>query len=170
VARVALKIYDGLHTNGTQPEGSRQAARTILQAAALMRDVGRVKGEHKYQRHSYKQIAKLAPPLGWTEEDLRLAALAARYHRGGLPNGKTYQELNPSERVETTLLAGILRVAERLGTNGDEVVVKVADGGPAVVLEAEGFDEFSPLASKLARDRYLLEVACGKPVLIRKAA
>jgi hypothetical protein len=33
----------------------------------------------------------------------------------------------------------------------------------------DGFDERSPLAAKLARDRYLLELACGKPVLIRNS-
>jgi CHAD domain-containing protein len=170
VARLALKIYDGLGLNGAKPEGSRQGARTILQAAALVRDVGRRKGERKYQKHSYKQIAKLEPPLGWSAEDLRVTALAARYHRGGLPNGKIYQELNPSERRETNLLAGILRVAERLGTQDEGAVVRVSSSGPAVVLEADGFDEFSPLAAKLARDRYLLEVACGKPVVIRKTA
>jgi CHAD domain-containing protein len=169
VAHLALKIYDGLHANGARPEGSRQQARNVLHAAALARDSGRIKADKKHQKFSYKQILKLEPPLGWSREDLRLAALAARYHRGALPSSKQklFGTLSPSERKETNLLAGILRVAGDLAESG-AAAVKVYDDGPVTLIEADEFDEFSAAAAQLAGDRYLLEMACGKPVMIRK--
>jgi CHAD domain-containing protein len=170
VSRLALKIFDGLHTNGARPEGSRQRTRTVLHAAALARDAGRFKADRKHQKHSYKQIMKLDPPLGWSREDLRLAALAARYHRGALPNAKQklFDTLSPSERQETNLLAGILRVAGTLAQSS-AAAVHVQNSGPVMLIEADGLDEFGAAAARLAGDRHLLELACGKPVMIRKS-
>jgi len=170
VAQVALKIYDGLHANGARPEGSRQQARNILHAAALARDAGRIKADKKHQKYSYKQILKLEPPLGWSREDLRLAALAARYHHGALPSSKRkpFDTLSPSEQQQTNLLAGILRVAGTLARNG-AADVKVENSGPVTLIEAADFDDLGAAGAQLAGDRYLLEMACGKPVMVRKA-
>ncbi|HEX4485133.1 MAG TPA: CHAD domain-containing protein, partial [Terriglobales bacterium] len=84
VSRLALQLYDGLVGNGTFKTNANLPGRTLLEAAAVMRDVGRVKRERKHQKSSYKLIRKLDLPLGWREKDLEMAALIARYHRGAL--------------------------------------------------------------------------------------
>ena len=84
VARLALLLYDGLKNAGlglgtmtTKPETSDLVAgdvpghvpndwRAVLQAAALMRDVGKAKGAENHQKHSYRMIRGLTPPLGWS--------------------------------------------------------------------------------------------------------
>ena len=62
--------------------------REVLQAAALMHDVGKAAGSGKHQKKSYRMIRGLPLPLGWGARELELAAVVARYHRGALPSAR----------------------------------------------------------------------------------
>ena len=90
--------------------------RLILQAAALVHDVGRAKGSKNHQKKSYKMIRALNRPLGYSARELELAAIVARYHRGALPRarGEIMQQLAITDRPMATLLAAILRLAVAL--------------------------------------------------------
>ena len=59
-------------------------------------------------------IGELAPPLGWSPEDLLLLASVVRFHRGALPHArhKSLRGLAPEQRSVSTLLAGILRFTD----------------------------------------------------------
>ncbi len=82
VTTLALQIYDGLVREGVLAESD--LSRRILEAAAVMHDVGRGKdGGHR--KRGYRMIRKLKPPVGWSEEYLQCVAIVAHYHRGGLP-------------------------------------------------------------------------------------
>src|SRR6202453_503920 len=59
--------------------------RAILQAAALMHDVGKVKKCVNHHKASYRMIRQLPRPLGLSAQEFDLAAVVARYHRGALP-------------------------------------------------------------------------------------
>ena len=109
--------------------------RGVLQAAALMHDVGKARGGEKHWKSSYRMIRELTPPLGWSKRELEMAAIVARYHRGALPHmrGKALQTLEMPERHGAMELAGILRLANAL-----DGVVR-ADGGRT----AFGLDERS---------------------------
>src|ERR1017187_4728457 len=117
VAQLALLLYDGLnHAGLLTPQGAPPnldpAPRAVLQAAALMHDVGKAKGAENHQKSSYRMIRGLARPLGWSARELELAAVVTRYHRGALPrpSAKTMQILALPDRPLAMELAGVLRL------------------------------------------------------------
>jgi len=205
VAQMALLLYDGLRAAGlltadaaaewdhTQDGfGKDHDPRAVLQAAALLHDVGKTKGAANHQKASYRMIRGLALPLGWSARELQLAAVVARYHRGALPRprAKTMQMLELTDRAMATEAAGILRLANALdaqhgqsgnGRRGNEIGVRerTASSARAVVgLEVELQDRavvvrvagYSPLdrsAEGIAAARHLLETVLRRPVIVR---
>lgn len=172
-ADLALKIYDGLSSNGLSQSASIPDARSILEAAALVHEVGRSKGEKNHHKQTYRMVRRLEPPLGWTEHELTLIALTARYHRGVLPrpehNG--YNSLSIGDQRQLLFLAGILRLANALDHSHKrevrQITIRRNDGSLNLVVKADV--EQDPLASLLARERLLLERAIEHPLLIRSA-
>jgi len=146
----------------------------VLQAAALMRDVGKAKGAENYQKHSYRMIRGLAPPLGWSARELELAAVVARYHRGALPRprGKSMQLLELADRRIAMELAGVLRLANALdmrngreSANSPRLEVSVQDR--FVVVRVAGSSALDRSAEDIAAARHLLETVLRRPVLVR---
>jgi CHAD domain-containing protein len=189
VARLALLLYDGLKNAGlgiAKPEASDTVAgdvphdwRVVLQAAGLMRDVGKAKGAENHQKHSYRMIRGLARPVGWSARELELAAVVARYHRGPLPRlrGKSMQMLDLADRPIAMELAGVLRLANALDTrqgrtgnedasqNVPQLEVSVQDR--FVLVRAAGYSALDRSAEDIAAARHLLETVLRRPVLVR---
>jgi CHAD domain-containing protein len=182
VAQLALLLYDGLKDAGlgtagvdAEPRNLDHDWRAVLQAAALMHDVGKAKGAENHQKKSYRMIRGLARPLGWSARQLELAAVVARYHRGALPHprGKTMQVLGLADRVIAMELAGVLRLANALdgrhGRNGNEnaprLEVRVQDS--FVLVRAAGYSALDGSAEDVAAARHLLETVLRRPVLVR---
>ena len=83
--------------------------------------------------------------VGFSEEDIELIALAARYHRKGSPK-KTHDEysaLSEDHQHDVDLMAGILRVATGLDRSHDQCVTSVS----ASIREVKN-DEFVQLVVK----------------------
>ncbi|HEX7425232.1 MAG TPA: CHAD domain-containing protein [Terriglobales bacterium] len=194
VAQLALLLYDGLkdaglvttsvvaQNLGTQdlgPLNPDHDSRAVLQAAALMHDVGKAKGPENHQKNSYRMIRGLARPLGWSARELELAAVVARYHRGALPRprGKTMQLLELPDRPIAMELAGILRLANALdtrsGRNGHEkenesaLRLEVSLQDRSVLVRAAGYSALDRSAEGVAAARHLLETVLRRPVLVR---
>ncbi len=94
VARMALSLYDGLLAGGlleirSETNGAAPDARASLYAAALLHDVGKVKGNKGHHKESMELIKKHGTPLGWKEQDMRRAAVVARFHCGGLAGAQS---------------------------------------------------------------------------------
>jgi len=87
----------------------------------LLHDVGKSKQKSGHHKASFKWIRNRDTPLGWKGEDLRRAAIVARYHRGALPTRrhKGLRELPPPEQKLTIQLAAILRLANALDAAHD---------------------------------------------------
>jgi len=173
VERLALELYDGLSHCGILH--SNLQSRRILQAAALLHEVGRGRiardqpGRHR--KRGQKLIGKLEPPLGWSDDDMRLVGALVRYHRGALPPARSaaFAEIDPKRRSELMVTMGVLRLANALdeahrGTVHD-IAVTAKDG--AAFINGVGVATFSREAERLARARYLLETACRRPIVIR---
>jgi len=171
VARLAVKLFDGLE-NGIHP-GKRERYRYILEAAALMHDVGRSKTNKGHHKESARLIRKLNSPLGWTTDEMRLAALVARYHRGALPSEtqNSFSVLPKTTKRIVQLLGGILRLACACDWQYDAQIrhVNVESSNPVLRLRAHGYTEATPLAEHLAAARHLLEIAYQRPVFILPA-
>ncbi len=163
---------------------SQYDPRAVLQAAAVMHDVGKAKGSENHQKTSYRMIRGMARPLGWSARELELAAVVARYHRGALPHprGKTMQTVELQDRPTAMELAGILRLANALdtgkgnGENGRSRNEKVNVSGPrlelglqerSVVLRVAGYSPLDRSAEGVAAARHLLETVLHRPVLVR---
>jgi CHAD domain-containing protein len=168
VAHLAEQLFDGLsdETRG----GGREECRHILRAAAIMHDVGRSKMHKGHHKESARLIRKLTPPLGWTAEQIDLASLIARYHRGAMPSQsqKRFSSLPESKRFMVQLLGGILRFACACDRQHDAQIrrVDVESSNPILRVRADGYGSDSSLAEHLAAARYLLELAYHRPVFI----
>ncbi|HEY4959337.1 MAG TPA: CHAD domain-containing protein [Terriglobales bacterium] len=169
VTTLALEIYDGLALEGILAES--EMSRQILEAAAVMQDVGRGKaGGHR--KRGYRMIRNLKPPVGWSEEYLQCVAIVAHFHRGGLPptNHPIFAGLPAQRRGELMPLAGVLRLANALDELHDQRIlsVKVERGNRVLILHAQGLtSSISPFGEQLARARYLLETCIKMPIMIR---
>jgi len=196
VAQLALLLYDGLKDAGLvtiaagNPAPANSAplnanlntnlnmnydSRAVLQAAALMHDVGKAKGAENHQKRSYRMIRGLARPLGWSARELELAAVVARYHCGALPRlrGKTMQTLELGDRAMAVELAGVLRLANALdlrhgrGGNEDAPRLEVRLQDRCVVVRAAGYSALERSAEGVAAARHLLETVLRRPVVVR---
>ena len=170
VTRLALQLYDGLPVKQNVTNG-KHSERTVLQLAALMHDVGRSEGEKGHHKDTFRLIRRITPPLGYSEQSLKLAAAVARYHRGALPRGgqKALQGLSLPERQEVTRLAGILRLANAFDAEQDGRIhrVKVQESNGALTIAAEGYSSRDRLAENIAAARHLLEVVYRRPVIMK---
>ena len=181
VAQLALLLYDGLKnagllTTNAAPPNLDPDPRAVLQAAALMHDVGKAKGAENHQKKSYRMIRGLARPLGWSARELELAAVVARYHRGALPRprGKIMQQLELTDRPVAMELAGVLRLANALdkrrgkGTENESTPrLEVSLQDRFVLVRTAGYSALDRSAEDVAAARHLLETVLRRPVLVR---
>ena len=183
VSQLALLLYDGLRRAGllkadVKADLQRQYdPRAVLQAAALMHDVGKAKGPKNHHKVSYRMIRGLQRPLGWSALELELSAVAARYHRGALPRprGRTFQQLELADRAIAMESAGILRLANALDTanghnprqeeNSPCLEVSMTDG--SVIVRVPRYSALDRSSEEIAAARHLLETVLRRPVLVR---
>jgi exopolyphosphatase/guanosine-5'-triphosphate,3'-diphosphate pyrophosphatase len=169
ITRLALEIYDGLVRDGVIKEA--ELARHILEAAAVMHDVGRGK-DGKHRKRGYRMIRKLKPPVGRNEEYLQCVAIVAHYHRGGLPPAShpIFDGISAPRRAELMPLAGVLRLANALDESHDQRVsaVELKLNNGALMLYARGLgNSISPFGEQLAQARYLLESCIKMPIVVK---
>jgi exopolyphosphatase/guanosine-5'-triphosphate,3'-diphosphate pyrophosphatase len=107
-ARLARKLFDVLGKRlGCAPEDWE-----LLEAAAILHDVGTIVSYRSHHKHSYHLIAH-AESLPFTPRERVQIALISRYHRKRGPNKKhpEYAALEPLERSRVRRLSALLRVA-----------------------------------------------------------
>jgi exopolyphosphatase/guanosine-5'-triphosphate,3'-diphosphate pyrophosphatase len=169
VARLALQIYDGMDLLGLMPRSSLDA-RLLLEAAAVLHDVGANEVRKKHQIASYRLIRKLDPPLDWSPETLQQVALIARFHRGALPRSeqKAFSGIPGDSREAILLLCGILRLASAFDSLHQKRIrhLELRRDGDILRIAAPGYSKADALAETLAGARHLLESACRLPILI----
>lgn len=167
----SLGIYDGLVSCGVTRNIAVQQVelRDLLNIAALVHEVGRAAGKKKHHKRAVRMLEKLDVPPGWTAEHLRTIGLAARYHRGALPFAHpAYARLARSRRRIVALLGGILRLAEAVDSVGQKSVGRILleRRNGYLVLHVDGHPPSGKGFERIAARRYLLEAACGVPILV----
>jgi exopolyphosphatase/guanosine-5'-triphosphate,3'-diphosphate pyrophosphatase len=129
VARVAGQVFDELARRFPGPQGgwSEPDARGVLEAAALLHDVGYLVNYSRHHQHTYHLIAHSGLP-GFTPREIELIANVARYHRRGKPKMKhpPFASLPKRDRDLVKRLAAILRIADGLDRNRMQNVRAVA--------------------------------------------
>ncbi|PYX92600.1 MAG: hypothetical protein DMG71_17640 [Acidobacteria bacterium] len=168
VAELALQLHDGLVRGKVFRSNGR--ARRLLEAAALLHNVGRARAKGSHQKQSYRLIRKLAVPLGWTPRELRAVAAIARYHCGTLPrtDHKCLSRLPSSARPAVIRLAGVLRLADGFDFSHQKQVhrLEVERKNGTVIVRSDAHNWDGPTAERIAAARYLLEAACRIAVLV----
>ena len=101
--------------------------RGILEAAALLHDVGQLVNYRKHHKHSY-QLIMHGERLPFSPRERAMVALVSRYHRRKGPRKKQadFAALDPEDQAVVRRLAGILRVAEGLDRGHSAIVEKLA--------------------------------------------
>jgi CHAD domain-containing protein len=170
IAKFALQLYDGFAGCGLIPEDLGYEGRSILQAAALLQEVGRFRRNKAHHKESYRMIRSISPPAGWSRRDMELAALVARFHRGALPrpDHKLMKAYSLPLRQSLLLLAALLRLANAFCAKPYRAVRRLqAENCSGVILvRAEGYVGMDPPAPKLSSAKHLVEFACHHPVHI----
>jgi len=107
-ARMARKLFDVLGKR----LGCAPGDWDLLEAAAVLHDVGQIVSYRSHHKHSYHLIAH-AESLPFTPRERLQIALISRYHRKRGPTKKhaEFAALEPEERARVRRLSALLRVA-----------------------------------------------------------
>jgi exopolyphosphatase/guanosine-5'-triphosphate,3'-diphosphate pyrophosphatase len=125
VADVATGIFDALQEPFEIPAGGRD----ILEAGALLHDVGYLINHARHHKHAYHLIMH-GDLRGFSPGEVELIANVARYHRRAFPkkSHSAFRRLDRADRRLVRQLSGILRVADGLDrTHGQSVTGVRAD-------------------------------------------
>jgi exopolyphosphatase/guanosine-5'-triphosphate,3'-diphosphate pyrophosphatase len=111
VSTLALQIFDAIKGRFELPAESRD----VLQAAALLHDIGYLISHSKHHKHAYHLIMHAELP-SFSPQEVEQIANVARYHRRAFPK-KSHENLARTSSEERKLIArlsGILRIADGL--------------------------------------------------------
>lgn len=111
VRALAVEIFDqtaSLHGFGAEE-------RVLLEAAAVLHDIGAFVSAASHHKHSFYLI-RSSDLVGLTEAEREIVALASRYHRRSHPKRThvEYQQRSRDERERVSKIAAILRLADAL--------------------------------------------------------
>lgn len=136
VAAMACELFDQLEPVHRLGDDSRR----LLEAAALLHDIGHTISGRRHHKHTRYIIEQSAWP-GVEPRDVAVVACAARYHRRALPGPKHrgFGALAKPDRKRVKKLGALLRLADKLdrshigntenlraGVSGDVVHVTIA--------------------------------------------
>jgi exopolyphosphatase / guanosine-5'-triphosphate,3'-diphosphate pyrophosphatase len=168
VARLAVSLFDQTQVL----HGLDETHREYLEAGALLANVGLFVSHSKHHLHSYYLIRNTERLAGFTDTEIEIIALLARYHRKSAPKPAhaEYAALPAQDQVVVKVLAGILRVAIGLDRSHEARVraLRVTRKGRGLVVTAvaeEGVGLELELYAATER-KGLLEDALGVPVEI----
>lgn len=111
VCKLAVTLFNRTRTL----HGMDRAERRLLEAAALLHDTGYSKGPDKHHKRARDLILTLGLP-GLSDEEHRVVACIARYHRGCAPKPthNVFRDLPPARQQHVAMLAALLRLADGL--------------------------------------------------------
>ena len=137
VATLALDLFDQLRTlHGLGGEG-----RQVLQAAAILHDIGTFVSYTRHHKHSLYLLQHANLP-GFTPRQILLAANVARYHRRGSPKLEhyAYATLEAGDRAVVNRLSALLRLADAMDREHRQKVtgVKARVSGGKLQLGLDG--------------------------------
>ncbi|HEX9259886.1 MAG TPA: hypothetical protein VF855_10155, partial [Acidimicrobiales bacterium] len=169
VAGLALDLFDATQS----VHGLDEGCRGYLEAGALLANVGLFVSHSKHHLHSYYIIRNSERLSGFTDAEVELIALIARYHRKSAPKPShlEYSRLPHADQHIVRSLAGILRVAIALDRGHEgrvERVDAVADDDEVevqVVPSSAGADLTLELYTANER-KGLLEEVLGRRVRV----
>ena len=119
VGALAVTLFEDL----ASLHGLPLTARRVLEAAAVLHDVGNAVSFHKHHKHTFYLVANADIP-GFSNRERELVATVARYHRRSTPDRKRADlgHLSGAELTTVRKLAALLRVANALDASHQQPV------------------------------------------------
>jgi exopolyphosphatase/guanosine-5'-triphosphate,3'-diphosphate pyrophosphatase len=142
-ARQVARIAGSLWAQLTAPLELKADDRELIEAAALLANVGYLINFDGHHKHSYHLILNSELP-GFERRQLQVLANVARYHRGSAPKRKheQFSELSREDQGRVRALAAILRLALALDRTHrqhvGEVMARVRADGVRIIVQAHG--------------------------------
>ena len=138
-AELATQLFDRTR----KLHGLGDEERELLEAASIVHNVGLFISHSSHHKHSYYVIRNSEQLTGFSEREIELIALIARYHRKGRPSDKhkEYAVLVDHDKQLVRKMAGMLRVAIGLDRSHSASVSSIR-----VFLE-DGQVEIEPIAA-----------------------
>ncbi len=171
VRELALQLFEPLQ----EVTGAAAEERFLLEAAALLHDVGQMVSYRKHHKHSYQLILH-ADRLNLPPRERQLVALISRYHRRRGPRRKhqPFGGLSAGDQAIVRRLSGLLRVADGLdrGHTGAVEHLQVLLNPGSLTITAAPARIGADIALECwsaAQKSDVLEKAAGRPVQIRPA-
>jgi exopolyphosphatase/guanosine-5'-triphosphate,3'-diphosphate pyrophosphatase len=135
VAKTALAIFDQLGAE----HGLEAHARLLLEAAAILHDIGACMGNFRHERHGQYIIAN-SEIFGFSPGDIKSISFAVRFHRGlsahASPRG--FASLPREERIRVLKIAAILRLADALDRGAQKISsLRLEKAGDEILLHAD---------------------------------
>ncbi|MGI9659295.1 MAG: Ppx/GppA phosphatase family protein [Gaiellaceae bacterium] len=148
----------------------------LLEAAALLHNVGLFVSHSAHHRHSYYLIRNCEHLTGFTDREIELIAQVARYHRKSPPKAKheEFANLTADDQQHVRVMAGILRIAIALDRTASGVVDSVAvqrEGKELafrVAIEAGADGSLELYTAEQRKD--MLEEALGRKITVGAAS
>lgn len=168
VAYLALQLFDATALLHGLDEGCRE----YLEAAALLANVGLFISHSQHHRHSYYVIRNSERLIGFTDTEIEIIALVARYHRKSAPKPShpEFAALRPDDQRVVRVLAGLLRIAIGLDRSHEGRVqsVRVRRRGSGLAVEAFPAPDADVSLELYAADerKQLLEDALSLPITV----
>ena len=165
VAKLAMGIFDTLAYMFSFGDKERQ----MLEAAALLHDVGYFISYSGHHKHTY-HLVRHADLFGFTPREREIIAHVGRYHRKSLPRKKheSFARLTSQDRLLVRRLGGILRLADGLDRRRTSVVTAIdcslSSSTFLIRLESEGDISVELFGGKMKGD--LFEAAFGKKLIL----
>jgi exopolyphosphatase/guanosine-5'-triphosphate,3'-diphosphate pyrophosphatase len=158
--------------------GLQADAEELLEAAGLLANVGIFVAHDRHHLHSYYIIRHSDLLTGFTDHEIELIALVARYHRKSAPKSThlEFASLSPADQRLVRVLAGFLRLGfaldrTRAGVVQSAAATVTADGRkPQLLVTLKTGGDDVELERYTSEDRKgLLESALGVSVVFAPA-
>jgi exopolyphosphatase/guanosine-5'-triphosphate,3'-diphosphate pyrophosphatase len=172
-AALACRLFDLLGDHLDVPPHQEE----LLEAAALLANVGLWLSHSRHHQHSYYMIRNSEHLTGFTDGEIELVAQVARYHRKSAPSVErhtAFAALDERDRHIVSALSGVLRVAIGLDRSHAELVqhldVEVDDETVRIIASGDDPDVDLSLEVWSAQQRVgLLENVIGRAVTVEAA-
>ena len=166
VAKLARELFETLSSRF----GYTEKEWRLLDAAALLHDVGYLINYSGHHKHSYHLIRHADLP-GFTPRERELIANIARYHRKSLPKKKhePYFRLSSDDRMLVARLGGILRLCDGLDRRRNRAVesLRRSLAGKTLSLGLMGSEDMSVELFGAKEKSDLLQAATGLQVTLQ---
>lgn len=111
----------------TNLHGLGNLERDYLETACYLHQVGLCISHHNYHKHSYYIIRNSEAMVGFSNAEIEIIALLARYHRKGGPKGKheEFKALRPEDQLLVRKLASFLRIGDGLDRSEKSIIERL---------------------------------------------